>query len=46
MIDINLLRDDKGGNSKLIKESEQKRFRDPIIVDEVIKADKEWREAN
>jgi len=46
MIDINLLRDDKGGNSKLVKDSETKRFRNPEIVDQVIQADKEWREAN
>jgi len=32
-IDINMIREDKGGNPNLVRESLQKRFKDPAIVD-------------
>ena len=39
MLDIKLFRD----NSSLIKESEKRRFKDPKLVDEVLKYDELWR---
>ena len=39
MLDIKLFRD----NPSLIKESEKRRFKDPKLVDEVLKYDKLWR---
>ncbi|CAK65803.1 unnamed protein product (macronuclear) [Paramecium tetraurelia] len=44
-LDINLLREDKGGNPNLVKEWCQKRFQDPAIVDKVVALDQEWRKA-
>lgn len=38
-LDINLLREDKGGNPNMVKEWCQKRFQDPAIVDKVIALD-------
>ena len=43
-IDINLFRVEKGGNPDLIKQSVQRRGKDPAIVDQIIELDKEWRE--
>lgn len=43
MLDINLFREDKGGNPELIRESQRRRFADVAIVDEIIKLDQEWR---
>ena len=45
MIDINLLRTDKGGNPDLVKESQRKRGGGAKVdlVDEVIKLDDEWK---
>lgn len=45
MLDINLFRDEKGGNSDLIRESQRRRFESVELVDEVISLDKQWREA-
>ena len=39
MLDINLLRE----NSKIVKDSEKKRHRDPKIVDEVLALDQHWK---
>ncbi|CDJ27757.1 seryl-tRNA synthetase, putative [Eimeria mitis] len=44
-IDINLLREEKGGCPAKVAESEKRRGRDPAIVDELVAADKRWREA-
>jgi seryl-tRNA synthetase len=45
MIDIILIREDKGGNIKLVEESEKRRFREKFgYVQKVIEKDKEWRE--
>lgn len=44
-IDINLLRVERGGDPQEVRDSEKRRFRDPAVVDEVIAADSEWREA-
>ncbi|GAB2294280.1 hypothetical protein Dimus_038291 [Dionaea muscipula] len=43
MLDINLFREDKGGNPELIRESQRRRFADVAIVDEIIALDVEWR---
>lgn len=44
-IDINLLREEKGGCPAKVAESERRRGRDPGIVDKLVQADKTWREA-
>lgn len=41
-IDINLLRENKGGDPEKVRVSEKRRFRDPKIVDQVIALDKQW----
>ncbi|XP_057519210.1 serine--tRNA ligase-like [Amaranthus tricolor] len=43
MLDINLFREDKGGNPEMIRESQRRRFADVAIVDEIIQLDQEWR---
>ncbi|TPX37975.1 serine---tRNA ligase [Synchytrium microbalum] len=45
MIDINLLRVDKGGNPDLVRESQRKRGGRVELVDEVIALDDEWKKA-
>jgi len=40
------LRDDQGGNSKLVYESENKRYRNTEVLDKVIEYDKLWRKSN
>lgn len=42
MIDINLLRVDKGGNPELVRESQRKRGASVALVDEIIAMDREW----
>lgn len=44
-IDINLLREEKGGCPAKVAESERRRGRDVAIVDQCVAADKAWREA-
>ncbi|CAI9769505.1 unnamed protein product [Fraxinus pennsylvanica] len=44
MLDINLIREEKGGNPEKVRESQRRRFADPGLIDEVIKLDKEWRQ--
>ena len=43
VLDIELFRDDKGGDSKKIKENQAKRFKDVTRVDRVVQADNRWR---
>ncbi|CAN8076818.1 unnamed protein product [Agarophyton chilense] len=43
MLDINLFREDRGGNPDLVRESQRRRFKKESLVDDVIKWDKEWR---
>lgn len=43
MLDLNLFREDKGGNPELIRESQRRRFASVEVVDEVIQLDIEWR---
>ncbi|KAJ3270095.1 Cytosolic seryl-tRNA synthetase [Terramyces sp. JEL0728] len=47
MIDINLLRVDKGGNPDLVKESQRKRGGEKAValVDEVMQLDDEWKKS-
>ncbi|RZC68449.1 hypothetical protein C5167_031677 [Papaver somniferum] len=44
MLDINIFREDKGGNPEIICESQRRRFGSVELVDEVIRLDKEWRQ--
>ncbi|KAL1534744.1 serine--tRNA ligase [Salvia divinorum] len=44
MLDINLFREEKGGDPEKIRESQRRRFADVKIVDEVIELDKAWRQ--
>ncbi|KAL2514757.1 Serine--tRNA ligase [Forsythia ovata] len=44
MLDINLVREEKGGDPEKIRESQRRRFSDVGLIDEVIKLDKEWRQ--
>lgn len=43
MLDINLFREDRGGNPELVRESQRRRFKDETLVDKVIEWDQEWR---
>lgn len=43
-IDINELRDYKGGDPNKWKRYMEKRFKDPSLVDQVLSLDEEWRE--
>ncbi|KAF5191081.1 Serine--trna ligase [Thalictrum thalictroides] len=44
MLDINLFREERGGNPELIRESLRRRFKDVGLVDEIIQLDREWRQ--
>ncbi|XP_073143351.1 serine--tRNA ligase-like [Henckelia pumila] len=44
MLDINLFREEKGGNPDKIRESQRRRFANVDLVDEVIQLDKVWRQ--
>ena len=43
-IDINELRDYKGGDPEKYRTYQKQRFKDPAVVDQVVKIDEEWRE--
>ncbi|XP_019775472.1 serine--tRNA ligase, cytoplasmic isoform X2 [Tursiops truncatus] len=43
VLDLDLFRVDKGGDPALIRESQEKRFKDPGLVDQLVKADSAWR---
>lgn len=43
MLDINLLRPERGGNPDLVRESQRKRGGSVDLVNEVIALDEEWR---
>ncbi|KAI8475839.1 MAG: seryl-tRNA synthetase [Monoraphidium minutum] len=45
MLDINLFREDKGGNPELIRESQRRRYADVGLVDKVLELDAQWRQA-
>ncbi|KAK4382146.1 Serine--tRNA ligase [Sesamum angolense] len=44
MLDINLFREEKGGNPEKIRESQRRRFANVDLIDEVIELDKVWRQ--
>ena len=46
MIDINLLRVDKGGNPEAVKESQRKRGDSVELIDEIISLDRDWVKGN
>ncbi|CAB3406122.1 unnamed protein product [Caenorhabditis bovis] len=43
VLDMDLFREEKGGNPELIRDSQRKRYKDPKLVDEVIALDQQWR---
>ncbi|XP_056413684.1 serine--tRNA ligase, cytoplasmic [Hyla sarda] len=43
VLELDLLREDKGGNPELVRETQRKRFKDPGLVDSLLEADKAWR---
>lgn len=43
VLDIDLFREEKGGNPEIIRDSQKKRFKDLALVDKVLDADKLWR---
>ncbi|KAI9203127.1 uncharacterized protein BJ171DRAFT_510944 [Polychytrium aggregatum] len=45
MLDINLLREDRGGNPELVRESQRKRGGKVELVDQVIELDNDWKKA-
>ena len=42
-MDINLFREEKGGNPDLVRESQRRRHKDVSVVDKVIELDEVWR---
>lgn len=44
-LDIKLFRVDQGGDPAIIEVSQKKRFKDPIIVQQIIELDNAWRKA-
>ncbi|EFN57228.1 hypothetical protein CHLNCDRAFT_56101 [Chlorella variabilis] len=45
MLDINLFREERGGNPEIVRESQRRRFKDVGLVDRVLELDAKWREA-
>lgn len=43
VLDLDLFREDRGGNPTKIRENQGKRYKDASMVDKVISADSEWR---
>ncbi|XP_044531866.1 serine--tRNA ligase, cytoplasmic isoform X1 [Gracilinanus agilis] len=43
VLDLDLFRVDKGGDPALVRETQEKRFKDPGLVDQLVRADSEWR---
>jgi seryl-tRNA synthetase len=43
VLDIDLFREEKGGNLALVRDSQQKRFKDLKLVDQVLDFDQQWR---
>lgn len=43
VLDIDLFREEKGGNPELIRESQRKRYKNVALVDKVIDYDVKWR---
>lgn len=45
VLDMDLFREEKGGNPEVIRNSQRNRYSDPGIVDKVIELDQAWRKA-
>ncbi|MEE6493043.1 hypothetical protein FKM82_016708 [Ascaphus truei] len=43
VLDLDLFREDKGGNPELVRETQRKRFKDPGLVEALLTADTAWR---
>ncbi|XP_040280067.1 serine--tRNA ligase, cytoplasmic isoform X1 [Bufo bufo] len=43
VLELDLFREDKGGNPELVRETQRKRFKDPGLVDSLLGADTAWR---
>lgn len=43
VLDIQLFREEQGGDPEVIRKSERERYQDPAVVDKVVEADKLWR---
>lgn len=45
VLDIDLFREEKGGNLEVIRKSQKDRYKNVEIVDKVIQIDVKWRES-
>ncbi|KAM4701344.1 serine--tRNA ligase, cytoplasmic [Discoglossus pictus] len=45
VLDLDLFREDKGGNPELVRETQRKRFKDPGLVDALLGSDSAWRKS-
>ena len=45
-MDINMFREDKGGNPEMVRESQRRRFAPVEDVDAVVAADAAWRKGS
>ncbi|VDM82606.1 unnamed protein product, partial [Strongylus vulgaris] len=43
VLDMDLFREEKGGNPEIIRASQRNRYKDPALVDKVIELDQAWR---
>lgn len=43
VLDLDLFREDKGGNPELVRETQRKRFKDPGLVEALLRSDAAWR---
>ncbi|CAH2221523.1 serine--tRNA ligase, cytoplasmic [Pelobates cultripes] len=43
VLDLDLFREDKGGNPELVRETQRKRFKDPALVEALLTSDTAWR---
>ena len=43
VLDLDLFRKDKGGDPEVVRETQRKRFKDVSLVDNLVRADTEWR---
>ena len=45
VLDLDLLRKDRGGDPEKVKENQRKRFKDPAMIDKILEADEQWRKS-
>lgn len=43
VLDLDLLREDRGGDPEKVRENQRKRFKDPAMVDKILETDAQWR---